>query len=134
MAWRRGGPYSEAASGHTGSSSFLLGFAITAGDQKALLFYLGFLPAFVELDSLTLGDGILVASAVLLPLTGTKLIYAAAASRAGMRVSPRLARWLGGVAACVLMAVGVWLVVRSLPGLLRVYAGVGMELWSGCAA
>lgn len=109
------------------AASFLLGLAITLGDQKAVLFYAGFLPAFVDVNGLTRWDCVLVSMAILAPLTLVKLLYAAAASRAGMRVSPRLAGRLGRVAACVLVAVGVWLVVRALPGLLRVYAGIGME-------
>ncbi|MBX3179535.1 MAG: LysE family translocator [Candidatus Hydrogenedentes bacterium] len=110
------------------AASFLLGLAITLGDQKAVLFYAGFLPAFVDVHVLTRWDCALIAVAILTPLTLVKLLYAAAASRAGVRVSPRLAGRLGKVASCVLVAVGVWLVVRALPGLLRVYAGVGMEL------
>jgi threonine/homoserine/homoserine lactone efflux protein len=38
------------------SSSFLTGFLITLGDQKAILFYLGFFPAFVDLSRMTPAD------------------------------------------------------------------------------
>ena len=34
-------------------SSFLAGFLITLGDQKAILFYLGFFPAFINLSTMT---------------------------------------------------------------------------------
>ena len=34
-------------------SSFLTGFLITLGDQKAILFYLGFFPAFIDLSRMT---------------------------------------------------------------------------------
>ena len=37
-------------------SSFLTGLLITLGDQKAVLFYIGFLPAFVDLANLTVTD------------------------------------------------------------------------------
>ncbi len=43
--------------------SFFSGLALTLGDQKAVLFYLGFLPAFVNLGALTVPDTAIVMAA-----------------------------------------------------------------------
>lgn len=91
-------------------SSFMTGLLITLGDQKAVLFYLGFLPAFVDLDALSPGDVGLVVVATILAVGGVKLAYAWAASRAGRRIGGGAARFMNRAAAGLLIAVGVWLV------------------------
>ncbi len=40
----------ETCDSRPGLSSFLTGLLITLGDQKAILFYLGFFPAFIDLS------------------------------------------------------------------------------------
>jgi threonine/homoserine/homoserine lactone efflux protein len=57
-------------------ASFLAGLLITLGDQKAALFYLGFLPAFLPLTSLTPLDVAVVAAVVALAVGGVKLASA----------------------------------------------------------
>ena len=57
----------------------MTGLLVTLGDQKAVVFYLGFLPAFIELGTLSHPDiGAVLASAVL-AVGGVKLGYAYAA-------------------------------------------------------
>lgn len=89
-------------------SSFMTGLMITLGDHKAVLFYLGFLPAFIELDALTSVDVAAVALVTVLAVGGVKLAYAFAAGRAG--------RWLEGRAGFLLnrVAAGVMLVAAFL--------------------
>lgn len=77
------------------------------GDQKALLFYLGFFPAFGDLTTLTLADAGLVCAAAIGAVGGVKLAYAALAARAGRVLVPRAGRWLNRLAAAVLVLVGM---------------------------
>lgn len=111
--WRAGPvqPAPGAASARM-SSSFLAGLLLTLGDQKAILFYLVFFPAFVDLARLTVPDiaAILVIAAV--SVGAAKLAYAGMAARAGVLFSPRTGARLNAVAAGILIVVGVILVVK----------------------
>lgn len=95
-------------------ASFLTGLLITLGDQKAILFYLGFLPAFVDLSTLSFLDaGIIVGSAAI-AVGGPKLAYAFLAGRAmSILESPRITTALNIVAGGVLVGVGVVLMAQA---------------------
>lgn len=60
-------------------------FLVTLADQKAVLFYLGFLPAFVDLSQRNLVDTAVVIAITVLAVGGVKLGYAALADRAFIR-------------------------------------------------
>jgi threonine/homoserine/homoserine lactone efflux protein len=63
----------------TGSSlrsSFMTGLLITLGDQKAVLFYLGFLPAFVDPKKMSHVDVEVVMAITALAVGGVKVAYA----------------------------------------------------------
>jgi len=92
-----------------GVASFLAGLFITLGDQKAILFYLGFFPAFVDLASLSILDVGLVILTATITLVGVKLIYAWLAARAGLRLGPQAGRWMNRLAGGVMIIVGVCL-------------------------
>jgi len=85
----------------------------TLGDQKAILFYLGFFPAFMDLKALTMLDALIVILIAAVAVGSVKLGYAWAASRAGALVGVRVGRPLNIVAACVMIVVGAVLMVRS---------------------
>jgi len=57
------------------ASSFLGGFLVTLGDPKALVFYFGLLPAFVELGSVRLRDVMIIFGVVTLLICGVKGAY-----------------------------------------------------------
>jgi threonine/homoserine/homoserine lactone efflux protein len=97
-------------------SSFMTGLLITLADQKAVLFYLGFLPAFVELSTLTPVDVVVVAAVAVLAVGGVKLAYACAAHRAGRLLGGRAAGGMNLLAACVLIGVGAFLLAAAWPG------------------
>lgn len=95
-------------------SSFLTGFLITIGDQKAILFYLGFFPAFIDLSAMTPADTLIIIVIAILGVGGAKLVYAFLADRAGRLFrDSRALRGINMLAACVMIAVGVALLLKA---------------------
>jgi len=95
------------------ASSFMAGFLLTLADQKAILFYLVFFPAFIDLTKLTSIDATLIVAVAAVSVGGAKLAYALAADRASLlaRTSVRIAMNL--MASFVLVSVGLFLLLRS---------------------
>lgn len=94
-------------------SSFLTGLLITLADQKAIFFYLGFFPAFLDLSKVSYVDaGIIIATAIL-SVGGVKLGYAILADRARLLVSVKVRRSLNWLAGTVMIAVGIFLVTTA---------------------
>ncbi len=93
--------------------SFLAGLLVTLADQKALLFYFAFFPAFVDLAALTPADVAAVLLIATLAVGGAKLVYAYAADRAGRVAGERASHVLRLIAAGVMIAAGVWIAVRT---------------------
>jgi threonine/homoserine/homoserine lactone efflux protein len=96
------------------SSSFLTGFLITLGDQKAILFYLGFFPAFVDLSRMTPADTLIIIMIAIIGVGGAKLVYAYLADRARtVFENTRAVRGINILAACVMIAVGLSLLLKT---------------------
>jgi threonine/homoserine/homoserine lactone efflux protein len=94
-------------------SSFLTGLLITLGDQKATLFYLGFFPAFLDISQITyLDTGIIIAIAIV-AVGGVKLCYAFMADKARLLFNSHIRKKINTVAACVMIAVGVFLLTKA---------------------
>lgn len=93
-------------------ASFLSGLALTLGDQKAIFFYLGFLPAFVDLVTISVLDIALILAAATIAVGGVKLIYAYAAARAGAYAGGSARSKVNKIAGGILMAVGIALLLR----------------------
>ncbi|MCP4981885.1 MAG: LysE family translocator [Gammaproteobacteria bacterium] len=95
-------------------SSFLSGFLITFGDQKAILFYLGFFPAFIDLSRMTPADTLIIVTIAIIGVGGAKLIYAYFADRASLIFkNARITHRVNVVAACIMIAVGVALLIKT---------------------
>jgi threonine/homoserine/homoserine lactone efflux protein len=95
-------------------SSFLTGLLITLGDQKAILFYLGFLPAFVDLATMTPLDTLIIIFSAILSVGGAKVVYAFFADRASVLLKNSGAlHGINVLAACVMIAVGIALLLKT---------------------
>lgn len=95
-------------------SSFMSGLLITLGDPKAILFYFGLLPAFVDLAKATLTDYLVIIVVATLVIGIVKLGYAYLGSRAtALFNNPRARRQLNAIAGCVLVGTGLFLLLQS---------------------
>lgn len=104
----------EAIKQSSWGSSFLTGFLITLGDQKAILFYLGFFPAFIDLSRMTPTDTLTIIVIAIVGVGGAKLIYAYLADRASLAFkNTRAVRAINTLAACVMIAVGLTLLLKT---------------------
>jgi threonine/homoserine/homoserine lactone efflux protein len=117
VLWRSGSrvdAVGEGARPPSSASSFLAGLLITVGDQKAILFYLGILPAFVDLSGMNLVDTGLIVALAVVAVGGPKLVYAVLADRVGARLKDgRVARAMNAVAGAVMVGVGVLLIAKA---------------------
>jgi threonine/homoserine/homoserine lactone efflux protein len=96
------------------SSSFLTGLLITLGDQKAILFYLGFFPAFIDLSTMTPADTLIIVLIAVLGVGGAKLVYAFLADRTSVMLkNSRALRGINILAACIMIAVGIALLLKT---------------------
>lgn len=110
LLWRTNTMSAELSTqANTPAASFLIGLLITLGDQKAIVFYLGFLPAFLDLEGLSLGDAFAVMGIGFMAVCGVKLIYAMLGDRFGRFVGSGLRRGLNRLAALLMLLVGLYL-------------------------
>jgi threonine/homoserine/homoserine lactone efflux protein len=95
-------------------SSFLAGLFITLGDQKAILFYLVFFPAFVDLSTLSYVDASIIIVIAIVAVGGVKLAYAFMAGRARLFFKrPVAIKRINITAGSIMIAVGVFLLVQA---------------------
>lgn len=91
----------------------LLGFFVTLGNPKVILFYGALLPTFVDLEALTGGDIVVLATVVTAMLFLVLGAYAFAAARAGRMVkSERALAWINRATGGLLVAAGVAVATR----------------------
>ena len=89
----------------SGYSSFFGGLLITLGDPKAILFYMGLFPAFVDLSKVSLADTTVIMMIAIIVVGSVKAIYACLAERAKLlfendAVRRKLDIAAGGVLVC----------------------------------
>ncbi|ASC73248.1 putative membrane protein [Halomicronema hongdechloris C2206] len=98
---------------YPGYSSFLVGLLITLADPKAILFYMGLLPAFVELSTITVLDILVIMLIATTVVGGVKGTYACLANQAkGVFKNSRLRQRLESIAGCVLLGIGLFIVLQ----------------------
>ena len=94
-------------------SSFLVGLLITLGDVKAIVFYLGFFPAFLDVSTMSLWDVGVVLVLVVVALGGVKLGYAAMAHRVRLFFNRgKVYKRFNMVSGSVLVGIGVVVLMK----------------------
>lgn len=93
-------------------SSFLCGLFITLGDQKAILFYMGFFPAFVDLGHVSYTDIGIIIGVTIIAVGGVKLAYAFTSNQTVTLFKNRLAKTiLNRVAGSTMLVSGGYLLI-----------------------
>lgn len=93
--------------------SFLTGFGITLGNPKAILFHLGFLPTFFDLQALTAADALVIIGVFVAILGTVFALYAFAASKAsGFFKEPRTLRLLNRLSGTLLVGAGTAVLLK----------------------
>ncbi len=99
---------------HSRLSSFLSGWLITMGDPKAILFYMGLFPAYLDLSEISMTDALTIMLLATVVICGVKLTYAWLADRARRWFeNTRLMTGLNRVAGTVLVGTGLFLIIRG---------------------
>lgn len=94
-------------------SSFLAGLAVTLGDQKAVIFYLGFFPAFFDVASLSAADLGVIITTTMLAVGGVKVAYALGAARARVLLDTKFSQLMSRIAAAVIFTIGLSLMGQA---------------------
>lgn len=93
---------------------FLSGFFVCISNPKVILFYLGFLPTFIDLNSLDLSDIVLISTLVVSILILVLGTYAYFAMRAkNLTKKPRAQKIMNKFAGGIMIGVGSTLIVKS---------------------
>ena len=108
--WRGAPP--AARGGPSPASGFLAGLLVTLGDQKAVFFYLGLLPAFADVGRMTWRDGLALLAVAAAAILLAKLPYCWIAHRLG-RPAAVPGRGFGRAAAVVTAAAAVGMLWRA---------------------
>lgn len=109
--WRRAGAAAggfDAGAGCSLWSSFLAGLLVTLGDYKAIFFYFGFFPLFIDGPQLAVMDVGIILFITVMAVGGTKLAYAGLACR-GRELVAGSGRLLNRVIAAALLLVSLGL-------------------------
>ena len=96
------------------SSSLLCGLTITLGDQKAIFFYLGFFPAFVDMAQIEGSDVMLIILIAALSISSAKLTYAYIADKSKILfTSSSMIKVINILASVVFILTGAVLITQA---------------------
>ncbi len=96
------------------TTSFISGLIITLSNPKVILFYCGFLPAFMDVQHLSASEIIMVASVVAFTVCVILAIYAYLAAKARRYLAHRKAgRVMNRIAAGTMIGAGVAIAAKS---------------------
>ncbi len=94
--------------------NYLSGLGITLANPKVILFYCGFLPTFMDLESMTGFDIFIVTIVLAMILSVVLICYAYLASSARLFFSsPRSVKWLNRTAGTVMITAGAAIAAKS---------------------
>ncbi len=113
-AWRSAGlaRKDQDVAPEQGWKLFMSGFLLTASNPKDLLFFVSFLPAFVNLENPSVGSLVIPAVLIVLTFIATLSVYALGAYKVRVWLkNERSVFWLNRVAAVTMAAVGVAVLV-----------------------
>ncbi len=95
-------------------SSFIQGFLISASNPKVILFYIAFLPTFIDLTKLSVSDIVMVSGLTLFALmVGLMLVAVMASSVRKYLKSQRALQRLNRTAGSIMIGAGLFLVSRG---------------------
>ncbi|WP_017295549.1 LysE family translocator [Geminocystis herdmanii] len=94
-------------------ASFLMGLFISLGDLKAIFFYLSFLPAFVDLSTISIMDTLIIIAMATIGVGGTKLIYALMGDKTSYLLKKsQMMKTINRVAGTLIISIGLFLIFR----------------------
>lgn len=95
------------------ASNFLTGLLITLGNPKAILFYVGFFPAFINTNEVTFLDAGLIMLAATLAFGSVNTCYALLAVKAKRTFSsPKAANVFNKTAGTIMISTGAFILVK----------------------
>lgn len=112
--WHNRTQYIERNSANSKMAGFVSGFLISASNPKVILFYIAFLPSFMDLSLLSLKDIMLASTLTLVGLmTGLMSVaFSAAWARQFFR-SEKAMKGLNGIAGSIMIGAGIYLGTRQ---------------------
>ncbi|HAT84557.1 MAG TPA: LysE family translocator [Rhizobiales bacterium] len=94
--------------------SFGQGFLISASNPKVILFYIAFLPTFLDVESLSGRDIVIASVLTMFALMSGLMLVAYSASKARILLRTDVsARWINRIAGSIMIGAGAFLASRS---------------------
>ena len=104
----------EASKNSSLTSNFLTGLFITLSNPKAILFYVGFFPAFVNVSEVTVSDTSLIMLAATVAFGSVNMCYSLLAVKAKNTFkSPNAATIINKTAGTIMVSTGVLVAVKA---------------------